>query len=266
MPQSDATPSSSATNPNTANSDNSAQDQSVIYGTGLTPSELKQIGYTDAEISQMRSDAPMLMASNTATTGTASGNQDQAPSAANGVSNPAEMNNNATANEPQKAGSNHAGLWGLLGLLGLLGLAGRATRQSVVRHDVDLDARDRDRMRMMADHDAATRAARNREIVASTDYRDQDIVASRDLDALSRGRDVVGANAVQRNLRDHELRDRMAEDVERDRRLADRRVAYENELRDRRVVDENELRDRRVHGDRRVHDISEGDRNRRRTA
>lgn len=266
MPQSDATPAGNTANQsssnnaltnngatNTASNNNmqaGAQDQSVIYGTGLTAAELKQIGYTDDEINQMRSESQMLMASNTGTSGTAAGNQDQGASAASGVSNPADTNNNATANEPQKASSNHAGLWGLLGLLGLLGLAGRATRQQVVRHDVDVDARDRDRMRMMAEHDAANRAARDREIVASTDYRDQDIVAAGDREVAARDRDLAGESAVQRNLRERELRDRMNEDVERDRR----------------VVAENELRDRRVQGERRVHDISEGDRNRRRSA
>lgn len=242
MPQSDTTPASSATNQNAAAStDNSTQDQSVIYGTGLTAAELKQIGYTDDEISQMRSDSQLLMASNTTSTGSASGNQDQAPSAANGVSNPADMNNNTTGNQPQKA-STHAGLWGLLGLLGLLGLAGRATRQKTVGRDIDADARNRDRMHV-AERDAAGRAARDRQVVASTQYRDQDVVAARD-------RDIEGESAVQRNLRERELRDRMNEDRERDRR----------------VVAENDLRDRRVQGERRVHDISEGDRNRRRMA
>jgi hypothetical protein len=229
MPQSDAT---SATN-----------DQTVIYGTGLTSAELKQIGYSDAEIAQMRSDSQQLMAQNngaeanastmpqsdqsanssmaqnnaTAQPGTASGNQDQAPSAANGVSQPSDTNNNA--NQPQKASSsNYAGLWGLLGLLGLIGLAGRSRRQVVVDRSVDTTMTDRDRLRMMAERDATNREARDREIVAhdrdmvARDYRDQDVVAS-DM----RDRDVMADSPVQENLRAKEIRDKVREMREEDR-------------------------------------------------
>jgi hypothetical protein len=208
MPQSDQASQTSS---------NSAQqnDNHVIYGTGMTAAELKNIGYTDAEIAQMRSDATALQASAPAATTPAAINQDQA-NAANSVSQPSDAN--ANSNNPQRAqSSNYAGVWGLLGLLGLLGLAGRARSRAVVHHE-DVDTvRERDRMRYMTEDDAATRASRDREMVGSTDMRDRDIATRHDSDALAD--DAV----VQENLRRKEMRDRVHEMKEEDRKR--RRIA-----------------------------------------
>jgi MYXO-CTERM domain-containing protein len=264
MPQSDQTA------PNTAN--NSApSDQDMIYGTGMTVSELKQAGYTDDQISQMRSDSQALTASNSnmASPGTASGNQDQSPSAANGVSQPSDMN--STANQPAKAQNDRTWMWGLLGLLGLLGLAGRRSREVVVQREPMDTAREHDRMRVLAERDA--RAAREREIAAS-EFRDQDIMtpAARDREIIRerealRDRDAIedrnlNESSVQRNLREREMRDEVRAREARDRELRDELQADEARSEEARAEEMREPpRDRKV-----MDILRDRDRNRRRSA
>jgi len=253
-------------------SSGSAADQGEIYGTGMTAAELKQAGYTDDEVSQLRSDSQAMMASTMAAPGSANENQDQSPSAANGVSQPADMSK-STTNLPAKAESNnHAGMWGLLGLLGLLGLAGRSRRQEVVVQREADSVRDRDRMRVLTERDAEIRTRRDREVAAvreqhdreiaaaererlrleaereasqramrdripsvapAIDYTNQDIMAEQDLGLVADRSDVVDESALQENLREKELRD--------ERRLSD-------EIRDRKVMDirERERNRRRI--------------------
>jgi hypothetical protein len=228
-------------------------DQDTIYGTGMTVAELKQAGYSDGEIAQMRTDSQMLMAANNkASTGTASGNQDQAPSAANGVSQPSDTNNNANAQPAQAQVNNHAGLWGLLGLLGLLGLAGRARQRTVVRHEeVDTTAADRDRVRMMARRDAVERAAnrdeREREIAAANEQRTRSVAdAERDRMPMMADHDAAERAARERDLA-------IA------RKYDDQDIVSENDMENREMQDEQ--RGRKV-----MDIVRDRERNRRRTA
>lgn len=261
IPQADQAPASQVANQTTMpQSDQAAQanssipaDQDTIYGTGLTVAELKQVGYSDAEIAQMRTDSQMLMAaSNNASTGTASGNQDQAPSAANGVSQPSDTNNNANAQPAQAQVNNHAGLWGLLGLLGLLGLAGRARQRTVVRREeVDTMASERDRARMMAWRDAADRAAdrdeRQREIAAANEYRSRDVAdAERD-----RIRLIAAREAAERTERER--------DIAAARKYSEQDIVSENDTQTQEMQDEQ--RGRKV-----MDIVRDRERNRRRTA
>jgi len=261
VPQSNEAPATQVANQSTMpQSDQTAQvnssvpaDQDTIYGTGMTVAELKQAGYSDGEIAQMRTDSQMLMAaSNNATIGTGSGNQDQTPSAANGVSQPSDMNNNTNAQSAPAQVNNHAGLWGLLGLLGLLGLAGRARQRTVVPHEeVDTTAAERARVRMMARRDAAERAAnrdeREREIAAANEQRTRSVAdAERDL---------------MRMMADHDAAERAAR--ERDlaiaRKYDDQDIVSENDMQNREMQDEQRGR--------KVMDIArDRERNRRRTA
>jgi hypothetical protein len=212
MPQSDP----SASPVNSVSQSTAAQDDgAVIYGTGMTATELKQAGYNDSEIAQMRNDSSAMVAMSTQP-GTASGDQDQAPTAANGVSRPADMNNNTmaptTSDNVQRAdvGAKYAGLWGLLGLLGLLGLAGRS-RRAEVRHENDVDVVGRDRMAgvrgreaMRARELAASRDRRDRDMAAASDLRNQDLLTDAELgerDRESRESKIREMNERDRNRR-----------------------------------------------------------------
>lgn len=119
-------------------SDNSAaatsQNSDLVPGTGMTAAELQDIGYSQQQISQIRTD--MLAEAN-------GGPMDQNASSNSAGSN-ANMQTNDAANSPSnQAGKKDSGSgnWGLLGLFGLLGLLGARRRHHV---ETVHDERDRD--------------------------------------------------------------------------------------------------------------------------
>ena len=118
-----------------------SQSSSMVPGTGLTVAELRNIGYSQQQINDIRNTdlngTQMAQNGNNATqgqsgaaAGTENGNQNNA-----GVNTPV---GGVNANTPATGGGGGGwGLWGLVGLLGLLGL-GRGRRRETVREDRDI--------------------------------------------------------------------------------------------------------------------------------
>lgn len=110
------------------------QNSDLVPGTGMTTAELQDIGYSQQQISEIRTD--MLAQAN-------NGPMDQ--NASNNASSNPNMQTSNAANNPNTQANNGGGrggwgLWGLVGLLGLLGL-GRGRRTATVHEERDRDVR-----------------------------------------------------------------------------------------------------------------------------
>lgn len=117
-------------NDNAAASQNAeTSNGAMVPGTGMTLAELRDLGYTQQQIADIRS---------TEIAGAAESATDQNPATASNTNNAETNPNSPQANNANTGGGGGGwGLWGLVGLLGLLGL-GRGRRAETVRTDRDV--------------------------------------------------------------------------------------------------------------------------------
>jgi hypothetical protein len=107
------------------------KSHNMVPGTGLTESELKELGYSRQEIASIRSDVG---------TGEMQAGNGKAPETVP-TSDKDRNRDMQTQRAETNAGGSGWGAWGLLGLLGLLGLAGRGRARRVEDERVRTDIR-----------------------------------------------------------------------------------------------------------------------------
>ncbi|HET8668946.1 MAG TPA: hypothetical protein VFM10_13260 [Terriglobales bacterium] len=124
LPASAQTNNNMDTNPSATATE---QNSSMVPGTGMTVAELRDLGYTQNQIDEIRS------------TELAQTDQNTNPATASNTNNAATNPNAPQANNPATGGGGGGwGLWGLVGLLGLLGLTKGRRRAESVDRDRDI--------------------------------------------------------------------------------------------------------------------------------